>query len=65
MGTSSDRPRVNPLSLISTIVDSSTNPYVRKVNPLSLISTIVDFIEFLEGSDVVNPLSLISTIVDV
>ena len=34
---------VNPLSLISTIVDGMELPYVcYNVNPLSLISTIVD-----------------------
>ena len=34
---------VNPLSLISTIVDSAAARSCLSVNPLSLISTIVDF----------------------
>ena len=56
--------QVNPLSLISTIVDTtSTHCNDSAVNPLSLISTIVDWNStgFFWG---VNPLSLISTIVD-
>ena len=34
---------VNPLSLISTIVDEKSNYRLLFVNPLSLISTIVDW----------------------
>ena len=55
---------VNPLSLISTIVDPSTCRTSLTVNPLSLISTIVDQTISTSAKDV-NPLSLISTIVDV
>ena len=57
-------PEVNPLSLISTIVDGTDALELNAVNPLSLISTIVDYFWLSLGSVVVNPLSLISTIVD-
>ena len=57
------RCRVNPLSLISTIVDSIRTITCLSVNPLSLISTIVDPDPTFPPSGV-NPLSLISTIVD-
>ena len=58
------RAAVNPLSLISTIVDGIRLPRTpRQVNPLSLISTIVDVVSACRDT-VVNPLSLISTIVD-
>ena len=56
-------PIVNPLSLISTIVDRVGAPPVLHVNPLSLISTIVDMLT-KRAALIVNPLSLISTIVD-
>ena len=56
--------RVNPLSLISTIVDHTPKHRKRfRVNPLSLISTIVD-LALGVTTFFVNPLSLISTIVD-
>ena len=55
---------VNPLSLISTIVDrAKVATEEENVNPLSLISTIVDLL-FRKHVKKVNPLSLISTIVD-
>ena len=57
------RPPVNPLSLISTIVDFVRGGAFLSVNPLSLISTIVDLL-VLSSKGKVNPLSLISTIVD-
>ena len=57
--------RVNPLSLISTIVDKRQRDIILDVNPLSLISTIVDSSSAPFLSEGVNPLSLISTIVDI